>query len=65
VTHDEKRYLPTLLDFASWIAHKRSDWNGEVLSIRKNDLETIALMAHSEEDEVVMWLKKAGLVLER
>lgn len=65
VTHEEKKYLPALLDFASWIAHKRSDWNGEVLSIRKNDLETIALMGHTEEDEVVMWLKKAGLALER
>ena len=39
-------------NFTTWIIAQRCDWNGEVLSIRKIDLEMLALLNHSSSDEV-------------
>ena len=61
---DEKKFLPPLLDFATWIAQRRSDWNGEILTVRKSDLETLALMSKSSEAQVLQWLEKSKLLLE-
>ena len=39
-------------NFTTWIITQRCDWNGEVLSIRKSDLEMLALLTQSSTDEV-------------
>jgi transcriptional regulator with XRE-family HTH domain len=35
---------------------KRRDWNGEVLSLRKSDLETLAIMTNMTEEQIFTWL---------
>jgi transcriptional regulator with XRE-family HTH domain len=48
-----KPYLAT-------VARKRSDWNGEVLSLRKSDSEILGLICALEQDELYQELKLAG-----
>lgn len=63
VLPEEKRFLPPLLDFATWVAQRRSDWNGEILTVRKSDVETLALLCKSNEFEIFEWMKKSQLLL--
>ena len=44
------------IDFTSWIITQRSDWNGEVLSIRASDLSILALLARSDCESVKTYL---------
>jgi hypothetical protein len=41
----------------------RQDWNGEVISLRANDIATLALLFNEGEDEVVRWLEQETLLL--
>jgi transcriptional regulator with XRE-family HTH domain len=42
--------------FLTSICSKRRDWNGEVLSLRARDIETIALLLDQSEQGVRNWL---------
>lgn len=53
----------SVLYFVRGIAQARSDWNGEVMSLRKPDLETLALMARSTLKEMENWLQQCKLLL--
>jgi transcriptional regulator with XRE-family HTH domain len=46
----------TLNLFLMWMAGRRDDWNGEVMSLRRSDLDTVALMIFKTEDELLEWL---------
>ena len=46
----------TITTFLAWISGRRSDWNGEVLSLRQSDLSTLALMTFTTEVELLDWL---------
>ena len=48
--------LQTLSIFLMWIAGRRNDWNGEVMSLRQSDLNTIALMTFQTEKQALEWL---------
>jgi len=50
-----KRYLST-------VARKRSDWNGEVISLRKSDNEVLALICEIEQEELYQELRLAGFL---
>lgn len=52
----EDRILDTLSVFLAWIATRRSDWNGEVMSLREGDIATLALMTLLNESDVLEWL---------
>lgn len=54
---------PTFTVFISWIAGKRCDWNGEVMSLRKEDLSTLALMTLSDEAGFLEWLRSNRLLI--
>lgn len=40
------------VDFTSWIITQRSDWNGEVLSIRTSDLSILSFLGRSDSESV-------------
>ena len=47
-----------LANFAMWIIVQRSDWNGEVLSLRNTDLSLVALSMNSTHNDVLQWLRE-------
>jgi transcriptional regulator with XRE-family HTH domain len=50
-----KRYLTT-------IARKRSDWNGEVMSLRRSDSAVLELICELEAEELYRELRMAGFL---
>ncbi len=55
--------LHILSNFVAWIATRRGDWNGEVMSLRQGDHATLALMAMSNEEEFSAWLAENRLLV--
>jgi transcriptional regulator with XRE-family HTH domain len=47
----------------NWITKKREDWNGEVLSIRSSDIETLGIITAKSNDELVQALNNRELWL--
>lgn len=45
-----------LYTFLMWLAGRRNDWNGEVMSLRQSDFETLALMTFRAKNELLEWL---------
>lgn len=58
---DEK--IQTLQAFVSAIAARRSDWNGEVMTIRGSDLDTLTLLFALTLPELKTWLAEKRLAL--
>ena len=56
------RYL-LLARLAQRITQSRQDWNGQVLSIRQSDLETIALLFDEQISGVLHWLDEERILL--
>lgn len=50
--------------FAVSILELRGDWNGEVLTLRNSDLQTIELLFNSDSDGVIQYLRKKKYLLE-
>lgn len=55
--------LQTFATFIAWIANRRCDWNGEVMSLRESDLATLALMTFKSDEELLEWLKQNKLLV--
>ena len=55
--------LRTLQSFISAIAARRSDWNGEVLTLRASDFDTLTLLFAITLPELKGWLSKNRLAL--
>jgi transcriptional regulator with XRE-family HTH domain len=53
----------TLHIFLMWIAGRRDDWNGEVMSLRRSDLDTVALMTLKNENELLQWFASHKLLV--
>lgn len=60
---EAKEKIRIFTTFIAWIASQRSDWNGEVLSLRRNDLSTLALLTFTSESAVIDWLVQEKLIL--
>lgn len=58
----EPRHL-TLKTFLAWIIGQRSDWNGEILSLRKADLSNLALLTFTTEGEISQWLSERKFLI--
>ncbi|MCX6430238.1 MAG: helix-turn-helix transcriptional regulator [Actinobacteria bacterium] len=58
-------YKSALINFLSFIAKQRSDWNGEVLSVRSADLSTLALMLQISETELLASLEEKRFLLKK
>lgn len=53
-----------IVGFFSYIITKRGDWNGEILSLRKSDLEILALISGSNTAELSAYLRSEKFLLE-
>jgi len=51
--------------FLALLCAKRKDWNGEVISIRRSDIETIALLGNETEIQSHHWLRENSLLIRR
>lgn len=51
------------IDFSKWITKQRSDWNGEVLSIRESDLDLIVILSKIGKTDVVQLLFNQKFIL--
>jgi transcriptional regulator with XRE-family HTH domain len=49
--------------FLTLICAKRRDWNGEVLSLRYSDLETLAIISNKSEVQMWDWLRAEGFLI--
>ena len=62
-SEDKGAKFEALLHFVRAIAEARSDWNGEVMSLRSVDFETLSLMARCPQSELLDWLNQEKLLL--
>jgi len=53
----------TLFRLVQRIVRTRQDWNGEVISLRKTDIATLAMLFDENEDDVMRWLEQETLLL--
>jgi transcriptional regulator with XRE-family HTH domain len=54
--------LEPVTRFISHVCRLRRDWNGEVISLRRSDTQTLALMTSLDEEELVTQLRLAGAI---
>jgi predicted methyltransferase len=55
--------LHTILRFIAAVVERRNDWNGEVLSIRADDLTALAMSIGKNSDEIKEMLQENRLLL--
>ena len=55
--------ISTLQSFISAIAARRGDWNGEVLTLRASDFDTLTLIFEMTLPELQAWLTQNQLAL--
>ena len=55
--------LALLVNYCAGIVKKRSDWNGEVLSIRESDLMNLSFAMGIEQTELFQWLTAENYLL--
>ncbi len=54
-----------ILYFVTQLAFKRSDWNGEILTIRSSDRATIAILLRISESLVNSWLEDRNYLVKK
>lgn len=50
-------------NYLSAIAQRRGDWNGEILTLRASDLDTLTLVMEMSQTELVNWLAERKITL--
>lgn len=63
--HTENGRYQLIARIAQRIVRSRQDWNGEVLSLRDQDLETIAIFFDKEPSEVLNWMESEKVLLKK
>jgi transcriptional regulator with XRE-family HTH domain len=53
----------SLHNFLIAIAQRRGDWNGEILTLRNSDLDTLTLLLAMKRDFLTQWLKEWKITL--
>jgi transcriptional regulator with XRE-family HTH domain len=48
--------ITQLHNFLSAIAQRRGDWNGEILTLRATDLDTLTLLMEMAQGQLLIWL---------
>lgn len=64
-SHPANLRYQLLARVAQRIVRSRQDWNGEVLSLRQSDLETIAILLDEPISEVLNWLDDERVLLKK
>ena len=57
------RFTHQIYDVLHWISGARQDWNGEVMSLRKTDLETLMIVTRKNVAELHQSLLNRGFYL--
>ena len=55
--------LALVVTYCAGIVKKRSDWNGEVLSIRESDLLNLSFAMGMEQADLLLWLTSENYLL--
>jgi len=62
LSNEESPFSSIVKKFTNAIASRRKDWNGQILSVRANDLQFLAMLLQQNENSVLEQLEKLGLV---
>ena len=57
LSESEDERLGKLNNFLLAIAQRRGDWNGEILSLRSSDLDTLTLILEMSQSQLTNWLR--------
>lgn len=57
----EDERLGKINTFLVAIAQRRGDWNGEILSLRSTDLDTLTLILEMSQSRLTEWLKEENI----
>lgn len=55
VSETDDRKLQKLSQFLIAIAQRRGDWNGEILTLRRSDLDTLTLILEMSQSQLTDW----------
>lgn len=64
-SHPSHIHYQLLARVAQRIVRSRQDWNGEVLSLRQSDLETIGILFDQPISTVLNWLEDERILLKK
>jgi len=62
LSNEQSPFSSIVKKFTNAIASRRKDWNGQILSVRANDLQFLAMLLQQNENSVLEQLEKLGLV---
>ena len=62
LSNEQSPFSSIIKKFTNAIANRRKDWNGQILSVRANDLQFLAMLLQQNENSVLEHLEKLGLV---
>jgi transcriptional regulator with XRE-family HTH domain len=62
-THQSYENYLLLARLAQRVVRSRQDWNGEVLSIRQSDMETISVLFDQPISRVLQWMESEKVLL--
>ena len=61
LSENEDERLVKLNNFLVAIAQRRGDWNGEILSLRSSDLDTLTLILEMSQNQLINWLRQENI----
>ena len=61
LSENEDERLVKLNNFLVAIAQRRGDWNGEILSLRNTDLDTLTLILEMSQSQLTDWLRQENI----
>ena len=61
-SQDEKEFTQ-LHKFLIALAQRRGDWNGEILTLRSSDIDTLTLLLEMNQDQLTSWLSQLKITL--
>jgi len=61
-SQDEKEFAQ-LHKFLIALAQRRGDWNGEILTLRSSDIDTLTLLLEMNQDQLTRWLSQLKITL--
>ena len=61
LSESEDERLGKLNNFLVAIAQRRGDWNGEILSLRSSDLDTLTLILEMSQNQLINWLRQENI----
>ena len=60
LSNEESPFSSIVKKFTNAIASRRKDWNSQILSVRANDLQFLAMLLQQNENSVLEQLEKLG-----